>query len=134
MTAAGGPVLGSRGPTLGSDDFSLYSYLSDEEQIQLAIERSLAESENATSATENTKNLVPLHRTTPSRAVRRPTPQADPPPCPANPPKYKPAFRNDVMQQNKHLGLGCSFKPNFALMITEQKNIKSHSLSPPFPS
>ncbi|XP_062858426.1 ankyrin repeat and SOCS box protein 2 isoform X2 [Trichomycterus rosablanca] len=95
MAAASGPVLGSRGPTLGTDDFCLYSYLSDDEQIQLAIERSLAESQNSTSAAENTKSLVPQHRPTPaitqpnppSQPVRRQTPQAEPPPCPANPPR-----------------------------------------------
>lgn len=43
MAAASLSMPGSRGPMLGSDDYSLYSGLSEDELIELAIEHSLAD-------------------------------------------------------------------------------------------
>ncbi|KAI1897938.1 hypothetical protein AGOR_G00088440 [Albula goreensis] len=48
-------ISGSRGPTLGSEDYSLYSGLSEDELIQLAVERSLADAYSSGSITAVTK-------------------------------------------------------------------------------
>ncbi|XP_053345159.1 ankyrin repeat and SOCS box protein 2-like isoform X2 [Clarias gariepinus] len=89
MAAATGPVLGATGPTLNHDDFCLYGYMSDEELIQLAIERSLTETHNNPTppSAENTKSSVPQHRPEIPRPSQRQIPRSDPPPCPANPPR-----------------------------------------------
>ncbi|XP_058234658.1 ankyrin repeat and SOCS box protein 2 isoform X1 [Hemibagrus wyckioides] len=91
MAAAGGPVLGATNPTLNYDDFCLYGYMSDDELMQLAIERSLTESQNnsTTSSAENTKSSAPQCRTEIPRQGQRQTPHRapTPPPCPANPPR-----------------------------------------------
>ncbi|MCJ8744007.1 hypothetical protein PDJAM_G00101320 [Pangasius djambal] len=91
MAAAGGPVRGATNPTLTHDDFCLYGYMSDDELMQLAIERSLTETHNnsATSSAENTKSSVPQRRTEIPRPSQRQTPQPAPAPCPANPPGDK---------------------------------------------
>lgn len=91
MAAAGGPVLGATSPTLNHDDFCMYNYMSDDELMQLAIERSLTETHNNStmSSAENTKSSVPQHRTQIPRPSQRQTPQPAPPPCPANPPRYR---------------------------------------------
>ncbi|XP_072553479.1 ankyrin repeat and SOCS box protein 2 [Salminus brasiliensis] len=96
MAAASVSLPGSMDPSLGFDDYSLYSNLSDDELMQLAIERSLADSQSSTSGTENTKTPMPTSR--PAQAITRPTqpshpaaqqqPVRPPPePCPANPPR-----------------------------------------------
>ncbi|XP_026803897.3 ankyrin repeat and SOCS box protein 2 isoform X1 [Pangasianodon hypophthalmus] len=91
MAAAGGPVLGATNPTLTHDDFCLYGYMSDDELMQLAIERSLTETQNnsTTSSAENTKTSVPQRRTEIPRPNQRQTPRPAPAPCPANPPRDK---------------------------------------------
>ncbi|KAF5879917.1 ankyrin repeat and SOCS box protein 2-like, partial [Clarias magur] len=82
-------VLGATGPTLNHDDFCLYGYMSDEELIQLAIERSLTETHNNSTppSAESTKSSIPQHRPETPRPSPRQTPRSDPPPCPANPPR-----------------------------------------------
>lgn len=89
--AADGPVLGASSPTLNHDDFSLYGYMSDDELMQLAIERSLTETHNnsTTSSAETTKSSTPQRRTEIPRPGQRPTLRPDPTPCPANPPRYR---------------------------------------------
>ncbi|TSR99383.1 Ankyrin repeat and SOCS box protein 2 [Bagarius yarrelli] len=91
MAAARGPVLSATNPTLNNDDFCLYSYMSDDELMQLAIERSLIETHNnsTTSPAESTKSTVSQHRTEIPRPSQRQTQQGapEPPPCPANPPR-----------------------------------------------
>ncbi|KAF4071152.1 hypothetical protein AMELA_G00281770 [Ameiurus melas] len=89
--AADGPVLGATSPTLNHDDFSLYSYMSDDELMQLAIERSLTETQNnsTTSSAETTKSSSPQRRTEMPRPGQRQTPRPAPTPCPANPPRDK---------------------------------------------
>ncbi|XP_022519172.2 ankyrin repeat and SOCS box protein 2 isoform X1 [Astyanax mexicanus] len=97
MAAARVSLPGSSDSSLGFDDYSLYSNLSDEELLQLAIERSLEDSPNLTSKTETTKTSVPTSSRTappitrpapPSRPAAQPQPvQPTPEPCPANPPR-----------------------------------------------
>ena len=54
MAAAGISHFGSAAPSHGSEDYSFYSNLSDDELMQLAIERSLTDTHcNNTSATSN---------------------------------------------------------------------------------
>ncbi|XP_028809472.1 ankyrin repeat and SOCS box protein 2 [Denticeps clupeoides] len=85
---------GSTGTSLGFDDYSLYGNLSDEELIQLAIERSLADAQSAAPAAESIKASVAQNK--PSPAVVEPTPSHPPQRnntpssavCPINPPKY----------------------------------------------
>ncbi|KAG9344861.1 hypothetical protein JZ751_010550, partial [Albula glossodonta] len=55
MAATSVSISGSRGPTLGSEDYSLYSGLSEDELIQLAVERSLADAYSSGSITAVTK-------------------------------------------------------------------------------
>lgn len=90
MAVAGGPVLGSTSPTLTHDDFCLYGYMSDDELMQLAIERSLTETHNTsmTTSAENTKSSVQRCGTEVPRPSRHQTPRPAPAPCPANPPRY----------------------------------------------
>ncbi|KAI5615153.1 ankyrin repeat and SOCS box protein 2 isoform X2 [Silurus asotus] len=93
MGAPGGPVLGATGPTLNHDDFSLYNYMSDDELMQLAIERSLSETHNnsISPSAENTRTFVPQRRTETPRpnpcSSQPPTSIPEPEPCPANPPR-----------------------------------------------
>lgn len=89
MAAAGGPVLGATNPTLNNDDFCLYNYMSDDELMQLAIERSLAETHNNAPSAENTKSSGPQRRTEIPRPSQHQTPRPapEPTPCPANPPR-----------------------------------------------
>ncbi|XP_026854845.2 ankyrin repeat and SOCS box protein 2 isoform X2 [Electrophorus electricus] len=95
MAAASVSVPGSTGPTFSYDDYCLYGNLSDDELMQLAIERSLAESHGISSEAENTKTSTVPSR--PAPGVTSPTqpsqrsqqlPRAPtPPPCPPNPPR-----------------------------------------------
>ncbi|XP_070291892.1 ankyrin repeat and SOCS box protein 2 [Salvelinus sp. IW2-2015] len=74
------------GPTLGFDDYSLYSNLSDDELMQLAIERSLSD---ATAPGEASNTTTALGR----RIVQY---RANPPPTrvnPPNPPRQEPSHR-----------------------------------------
>ncbi|XP_037393608.1 ankyrin repeat and SOCS box protein 2-like isoform X4 [Pygocentrus nattereri] len=96
MAAASVSMPGSTDTSLGFDDYSLYSNLSDDELMQLAIERSLTDSQSFTSRTETTKTSIPTSRQTPAiacppqpsppAAVQQPR-QPTPEPCPANPPR-----------------------------------------------
>ncbi|XP_066533927.1 ankyrin repeat and SOCS box protein 2-like [Hoplias malabaricus] len=101
MAAASVSMPGSVEPSLGFDDYSLYSNLSDDELMQLAIERSLAESQNSSTSSENTKtstakggtpaaitssaSAAPAAPSAPS-VPQQPT-RPPPEPCPANPPR-----------------------------------------------
>ncbi|XP_062407425.1 ankyrin repeat and SOCS box protein 2-like isoform X2 [Sardina pilchardus] len=81
--------------TLGFDDYSLYSNLSDEELLQLAIERSLTEGCTSASAPEPPRapqavappvRPQPFIRERPA-TFRIPENEPEPPPCPSNPPR-----------------------------------------------
>ncbi|XP_060772278.1 ankyrin repeat and SOCS box protein 2 isoform X3 [Neoarius graeffei] len=100
MAAARGPVLGATSPTLNYDDFCMYNYMSDDELMQLAIERSLAETHDSStmSPAENMKSSIPQRRAEVPRPSQCQIPQPAPPPCPANPPREK----------NEHLPLTVS--------------------------
>ncbi|XP_063079589.1 ankyrin repeat and SOCS box protein 2-like isoform X2 [Engraulis encrasicolus] len=95
----------SSGPVLGFEDYSMYSNLSDDELMQLAIERSLLEGctpapsssvvepPRLPQATVTTPQQQPPARPRPTAQIRRPDrpptgpPGAEPPPCPPNPPR-----------------------------------------------
>ncbi|XP_030627895.1 ankyrin repeat and SOCS box protein 2 [Chanos chanos] len=90
MAAARLSAPGSTGNSVAFDDYSLYSNLSDDELMQLAIERSLAEAHSSSS--DSTKTISMQNK--PGTSVRGPTtssrpPQQQPAPaaCPANPPR-----------------------------------------------
>lgn len=91
MAAARGPVLGATSPTLNYDDFCMYNYMSDDELMQLAIERSLAETHDSStmSPAENMKSSIPQRRAEVPRPSQCQIPRPAPPPCPANPPRYR---------------------------------------------
>ncbi|XP_029487460.1 ankyrin repeat and SOCS box protein 2-like isoform X3 [Oncorhynchus nerka] len=77
------------GPTLGFDDYSLYSNLSDDELMQLAIERSLSETHDATAPGEASNTTTALGRRTGQY-------RANPPPTrlnPLNPPRQESSHR-----------------------------------------
>ncbi|XP_045072042.1 ankyrin repeat and SOCS box protein 2 isoform X3 [Coregonus clupeaformis] len=77
------------GPTLGFDDYTLYSNLSDDELMQLAIERSLSDPHNATSLGEAGKTSTALGRRTVQCRVNPPATR----PNPSNPPREDPSHR-----------------------------------------
>ncbi|XP_076873728.1 ankyrin repeat and SOCS box protein 2-like isoform X2 [Brachyhypopomus gauderio] len=96
MAAASVSVPGSAGPAFNYDDYSFYRNLSDDELMQLAIERSLTESHGCSPGAENTRTSAVASRpdpgTTPpappSQPLQQPPPRApSPPPCPSNPPR-----------------------------------------------
>ncbi|XP_027003320.1 ankyrin repeat and SOCS box protein 2 isoform X2 [Tachysurus fulvidraco] len=91
MAATGGPILGATNPTVNYDDFYVYGYMSDDELMQMAIERSLTETHNnsTTSSAENARSPIPQRRTEIPQPSRHQTLQLalTPPPCPANPPR-----------------------------------------------
>lgn len=98
MAAASVSMSGSTGTGTEFADYSLYSNLSDDELLQLAIERSLADAHSAGLGTESTKTTAPLntpassHTVPPSRLVQQQPTQAapaNPSACPANPPRYE---------------------------------------------
>ncbi|XP_077075562.1 ankyrin repeat and SOCS box protein 2 isoform X6 [Siphateles boraxobius] len=72
-------------------DYSLYSNLSDNELMQLAIERSLSDAQSSGPGSENSNNPAALNMSaSPCQALpshRRPQQQLDPTACPANPPR-----------------------------------------------
>ncbi|XP_021455674.2 ankyrin repeat and SOCS box protein 2 isoform X1 [Oncorhynchus mykiss] len=76
-------------PTLGFDDYTLYSNLSDDELMQLAIERSLSDPHNATSLGEASKTSTALGRRTVQFRANPPTTT----PNPSNPPREDPSHR-----------------------------------------
>ncbi|KAM6954028.1 ankyrin repeat and SOCS box protein 2-like [Aplochiton taeniatus] len=55
--AAAVSLAGSAGPTMGLDDYSLYSNLSDDQLIQLAIERSLNDAHQSSPTADTSKSL-----------------------------------------------------------------------------
>ncbi|XP_036406530.1 ankyrin repeat and SOCS box protein 2-like isoform X2 [Megalops cyprinoides] len=78
----------STGPTLGFDDYSLYSGLTENELIELAIERSLAESNAQGSNAQAGSSKTPAAQMHQNRAIRRaPPPRQQHVPPPANPPR-----------------------------------------------
>lgn len=92
MAATGGPILSATNPTVNYDDFYVYGYMSDDELMQLAIERSLTETHNnsTTSSAENARSSIPQRRTEIPQPSQHQTLQLTltPTPCPANPPRY----------------------------------------------
>ncbi|XP_696390.3 ankyrin repeat and SOCS box protein 2 isoform X3 [Danio rerio] len=100
MAATHVSLPGTTGTNLEFADYSLYSNLSDDELLHLAIERSLADAHSSGSGTENLKTPAALNKPssaaataacqTPSRPPqqqqRQQTVQAA---CPANPPREK---------------------------------------------
>lgn len=77
------------GPTLGFDDYSLYSNLSDDELMQLAIERSLSETHDATAPGEASNTPTALGRRTVQYRANPPPTRLNPP----NPPRQEPSHR-----------------------------------------
>ncbi|ROI33840.1 Ankyrin repeat and SOCS box protein 2 [Anabarilius grahami] len=93
MAAAHVSMPGSRGTNLEFADYSLYSNLSDDELMQLAIERSLADGQSSGSRSENSNNPAALNMPTAPRQappMHRPQQQLEPAACPANPPRENP--------------------------------------------
>lgn len=92
MATARVSMPGTTDTNLEFADYSLYSNLSDEELMQLAIERSIADAQNSGSGiTENSKTAVALNRPAASRRAppsQRPQQQPERAACPANPPRY----------------------------------------------
>lgn len=90
MAAASNSQSGSTPPTPALDDYSVYSHLTDEELLQLVIERSLNETRNNTvSATPPTLPPQPVTRTcnhysshNPPVDYSSPNPPAERPPDP----------------------------------------------------
>ncbi|XP_014000546.1 ankyrin repeat and SOCS box protein 2 isoform X3 [Salmo salar] len=77
------------GPTMGFDDYSLYSNLSDDELMQLAIERSLSETHDATAPGEASNTPTALGRRTVQYRANPPPTRLNPP----NPPRQEPSHR-----------------------------------------
>uniref|UniRef100_A0A4W5NKZ6 Ankyrin repeat and SOCS box containing 2 n=1 Tax=Hucho hucho TaxID=62062 RepID=A0A4W5NKZ6_9TELE len=77
------------GPPLGFDDYSLYSNLSDDELMQLAIERSLSETHVATAPGEASNTPTALGRRTVQYRANPPPTRLNPP----NPPGQEPSHR-----------------------------------------
>uniref|UniRef100_A0A671QV58 Ankyrin repeat and SOCS box protein 2-like n=1 Tax=Sinocyclocheilus anshuiensis TaxID=1608454 RepID=A0A671QV58_9TELE len=91
MAATHVSMPGTTDTNLAFADYSLYSNLSDDELMQLAIERSIADAHNSGSGTENSKTTTALNRPAARRrAPPSPRPQQQPElaACPANPPRY----------------------------------------------
>ncbi|XP_067239989.1 ankyrin repeat and SOCS box protein 2 isoform X4 [Chanodichthys erythropterus] len=90
MAAAHVSMPGTRGTNLEFADYSLYSNLSDDELMQLAIERSLADGQSSGPRSENSNNPAALNMPTVPRQApptHRPQQQLEPAACPANPPR-----------------------------------------------
>lgn len=91
MAAAHVSMPGTTGSNLEFADYSLYSNLSDDELMQLAIERSLTDGQSSGPRSENSNNPAALNMPTAPRQappLRRPHQQLEPTACPANPPRY----------------------------------------------
>ncbi|XP_052391928.1 ankyrin repeat and SOCS box protein 2-like isoform X1 [Carassius gibelio] len=90
MAAAHVSMPGTTHTNMDFADYSLYSELSDDELMELAIERSIADAHNSASDTESSKTP-----TSPNRPAARwqappshpPQPQPELTACPANPPR-----------------------------------------------
>ncbi|XP_046877797.1 ankyrin repeat and SOCS box protein 2-like isoform X1 [Hypomesus transpacificus] len=82
MAAASVSMPGAPGLSLGFDDYSLYSNLSDDDLMQLAIERSLSDAHTAGSTLE--LNITPMvqNRTNPPARPLNPALQPNPPMAP----------------------------------------------------
>ncbi|XP_016372158.1 ankyrin repeat and SOCS box protein 2-like isoform X2 [Sinocyclocheilus rhinocerous] len=90
MAAAHVSMPGTTDTNLEFADYSLYSSLSDDELMQLAIERSIADAHNSGSGTENSKTPIALNRPAARRRAspsHRPQQQPELAACPANPPR-----------------------------------------------
>ncbi|XP_061099638.1 ankyrin repeat and SOCS box protein 2-like [Conger conger] len=108
MAASSVSIPSSRTTTLGFEDYSLYSGLSEDELIEMAIERSLAEAH--ASATQSGSAKVPALRQNPVhqnpcvRQMSRPREQNVPPP--ANPPSEKPFDKMGTIEAHFTTGSG----------------------------
>ncbi|KAJ8009239.1 hypothetical protein DPEC_G00086830 [Dallia pectoralis] len=76
-------------PTLGFDDYSLYSNLSDDEQIQLAIERSFSDAHYANALGETSITPTAPGTSTPQYRTNPPENRMNSP----NPPRQEPSHR-----------------------------------------
>ena len=87
MAAASLSLPGAPGFSLGFDDYSLYSNLSDDDLMQLAIERSLSDAHTAgsTPVVQNRAN-PPARQLNPPLPARQPNPPVAPQLCSHNPP------------------------------------------------
>ncbi|XP_056115958.1 ankyrin repeat and SOCS box protein 2 isoform X3 [Rhinichthys klamathensis goyatoka] len=93
MAVAHVSMPGTTGTYLEFADYSLYSNLSDNELMQLAIERSLSDAQSSGPGSENSNNPAALNMPASScqalPSYRRPQQQLEPSVCPANPPSEK---------------------------------------------
>ncbi|KAK6297566.1 hypothetical protein J4Q44_G00321490 [Coregonus suidteri] len=107
MAVASVSIPGSTpGPTLGFDDYSLYSNLSDDELIQLAIERSLSDAHNAASRGEASNTPTALGRRTVQHRANPPPTRPNPPNPPRQEPSHRPPTANPTDAQWKaHAGI-----------------------------
>ncbi|XP_072558750.1 ankyrin repeat and SOCS box protein 2-like isoform X1 [Paramormyrops kingsleyae] len=98
--ASGTTLQGPACSTLGSDDYSLYSGLSEEELLELAIERSLADS-NAANAQVASSSKTAMQRQ-PSQSARQHVQAADQEVIPptANPPGLVGATRSSYVTRD----------------------------------
>ncbi|CAB1340068.1 unnamed protein product [Coregonus sp. 'balchen'] len=102
MAVASVSIPGSTpGPTLGFDDYSLYSNLSDDELIQLAIERSLSDAHNAASRGEASNTPTALGRRTVQHRANPPPTRPNPPNPPRQEPSHRPPTANPTDARSK---------------------------------
>ncbi|XP_067273557.1 ankyrin repeat and SOCS box protein 2 isoform X2 [Pseudorasbora parva] len=90
MAAAHVSMPGTTGTNLEFADYSLYSNLSDDELMQLAIERSIADARSSGSGSGNSNNPAAMNIPAAPRQApppHHPQQQLEPAACPANPPR-----------------------------------------------
>ncbi|KAJ8349089.1 hypothetical protein SKAU_G00276780 [Synaphobranchus kaupii] len=110
MAASSVTMSSSRVPTLGFEDYSLYSSLSEDELIEMAIERSLAEAHAAASEAGSAKAPAlqvrqnPVHQNPSVQRTIPPREQNVPPP--ANPPSEKPYEKMGTIEAHFVTGSG----------------------------
>lgn len=120
MAAGRVSMRGATDSNLEFADYSLYSSLSDDELMQLAIERSIADAQNSGPGTENSKTPVVLNRPAGPRGAppsHRPQQQTEPAACPANPPRYSlMCFIQTEMRCRHKSNSHCEYKNKQCLM------------------
>lgn len=120
MAAARVSLPGATDTNMEFADYSLYSNLSDDELMQLAIERRITDAQNSGSGTEHSKTSVALNRPAgPRRAApsNRLQQQPEPVACPANPPRYSlMCFIQTEMRCCHKSNFACEYKNNQCLV------------------